>query len=89
MQPDGQLCDLTDPLLLLRDCGPHKLLKLPVENRDGVGTAALSGEPSHPVNGGASLLAPELVLRVGERGGQALKILLLLLLDKGEVLRRC
>lgn len=66
MQPDGQLCDLTDPLLLLRDRGPHKLLKLLVENRDGVGAAALSGEPSHPGNGGAGLITPELVLGVGK-----------------------
>lgn len=65
MQPDGQFCNLTDPLLLLRDRGPHKLLKLLIENRDGVGAAALSGELSHSGNGGAGLITPELVLGEG------------------------
>lgn len=75
MQPDGQICDLTDPLFLLRDRGPHKLLKLLVENRDGVGAAALSGELSHPGNGGTSLITPELVLEIGIREGKAIRTL--------------
>lgn len=62
MQPDSELCDLTDPLLLLWNRRPHKLLKLLVENRDGVRAAALGGKLPNTGDGGTRLLTPELIL---------------------------
>lgn len=62
MQPDSELCDLTDPLLLLWNRRPHKLLKLLVENRDGVRAAAFGGKPPNTGDGGTGLLTPELIL---------------------------
>lgn len=62
MQPDSKLCDLTDPLLLLWDRRPHELLKLLVENRDGVRAAALGGKLPNTSDGGTGLLTPELIL---------------------------
>lgn len=62
MQPDSELCDLTDPLLLLWNRRPHELLKLLVENRDGVRAAALDGKLPNTGDGGTGLLTPELIL---------------------------
>lgn len=62
VQPDGEFCDLTDPLLLLWDRRPHELLKLLVENRDGVRAAALGGKLPNTRDGGTGLLTPELIL---------------------------
>lgn len=62
MQPDGQLCDLTDPLLLLRNRGPHKLLELSVQDGHGLGAATLSGELSNPSDRPTGHLAPKLIL---------------------------
>lgn len=62
MQSDGQLSDLTDPLLLLRNSRPHKLLKLSVENGDGFCAATLRGKLPDASDGRAGLLAPELIL---------------------------
>lgn len=62
VQPDSQLGNLTDPLLLLRNRRPDELLKLPVENGDGFCAATLGGELAHASDGGAGLLTPELVL---------------------------
>lgn len=62
VQSDSQLRDLTDPLLLLRNRRPDELLKLPVEDGDGFCAATLGGELPDASDGGARLLAPELIL---------------------------
>lgn len=62
VQSDSQLCDLTDPLLLLRNRWPDELLKLLVENRDGVRAATLRGKLPDTSDGRTRLLAPELIL---------------------------
>lgn len=63
VQSDGQLGDLTDPLLLLGNRWPHELLKLLVQNRDGIRAAALWGKLPDASDGCARLLAPELILK--------------------------
>lgn len=62
MQPGGQLSDLTDPLFLLRNRRPDKLLKLSVEDRNGVTAATLGGKLPDSGDGGGGVVTPELVL---------------------------
>jgi len=62
VQPDRQLTDLTDPLLLLRNRRPDELLKLPVENRDGFRAATLGGKLPDTSDRRAGVRTPEVIL---------------------------
>ena len=64
MQADGQLCDLADSLLLLGHGGPDVLLKLLVENTDGLFGFALGRVLPHSHDGSTCLVTPELVLKL-------------------------
>ncbi|TNN69567.1 hypothetical protein EYF80_020212 [Liparis tanakae] len=59
---DRQLTDLTDPLLLLRNRRPDKLLKLLVENRDGFRAATLGGKLPDTSDRRAGVRTPEVIL---------------------------
>lgn len=62
VQPDSQISDLTDPLLLLRNRRPDELLKLPMEDRDDFCAATLGGKPPNASDGRTRILTPELIL---------------------------